>query len=130
MGVYYHLGRALLLQGRYDEAIAAMEHARKLSPQSSTPDSGLAQVYLAKGDYDRALSYWLRQPADQRGAAVVAYLGSAIYAARGEKEKALAELETALKADYRDFAAIDNNRHFDSLRSDPRFQQLLKKYRQ
>jgi non-specific serine/threonine protein kinase len=130
MAVYYHLGRALLLQGRYDEAIAAMEHARKLSPQSSTPDSGLAQVYLAKGDYDRALSYWLRQPTDQRGAAVNAYMGASIYAARGEYEKALAELETALKADYRDWAAIDASPHFNSLRADPRFQQLLKKYRQ
>ncbi|HXZ20163.1 MAG TPA: protein kinase [Candidatus Acidoferrales bacterium] len=130
MAVYYHLGRALLLQGRFDEAVAAMEHARKLSPQSSTPDSGLAQVYLAKGDYDRALSYWLRQPNNQRGAAVIAYLGASIYAARGEKEKALAELETALRADYRDFAAIDNNHYFDSLRSNPRFQQLMRKYRQ
>ena len=130
MAVYYHLGRALYLQERFDEAIAAMEHARKLSPQSSTPDSGLAQVYLAKGDYDRALSYWLRQPGNQRSAAVIAYLGASIYAAGGEKEKALAELETALKADYRDFAAIDNNHHFNSLRSDPRFQQLMRKYRQ
>jgi TolB-like protein/Flp pilus assembly protein TadD len=130
MATYYHLGRALLLQGRYDEAGAAFEYAQNLSPTSSIPTMGLAQLYLAKGDYDRALSYWLRQPDNQRKAAVNAYFGASIYAARGEKEKALAELERALKADYRDFAALDASPYFNSLRSDPRFQQILKKYRQ
>jgi len=130
MVIYYHLGRALYLQGRYDEAVAAMEQARKLSPQSSSPDLGLAQVYLSKGDNDQALSYWLRQPERLRNTAISAFWGASIYAARGEKEKALAELETALKGGYRDFAAIDASPYFNSLRSDPRFQQLLKRYRQ
>ncbi|HKO03982.1 MAG TPA: protein kinase [Candidatus Acidoferrales bacterium] len=129
MVVYYHLGRALYPQGRYDEAVAAMEQARKLSPHSSSPDLGLSQVYLAKGDYDQALSHWLRQPERQRITAISAFWGASIYAARGEKEKALAELETALKADFRDFAAIDASPHFAALRSDPRFQQLLARYR-
>ncbi len=129
MASYYELGRALYLQGRYDEAVVAMERARKLSPQSATPDSGLAQVYLAKGDYDRALSYWLRLPEPQRRTAILAFWGASIYAARGEKEKALVSLETALKADYRDFAAIDASPYFASLRPDPRFQQLLSRYR-
>ncbi len=130
MGVYYHLGRALFLQGRYDEAIAAFEQARKMSPQSSSPDLGLAQLYLAKGDYDQALSRWSRQPAAQVHTAVVAFVGSMIYAARGEKDKALAELQESLEKGYRDFAAIDASPYFASLRSDPRFQKLLKKYRQ
>ncbi|HYL16379.1 MAG TPA: protein kinase [Terriglobales bacterium] len=130
MGAYYHLGRSLYLQGRYDEAVDAMEHARKLSPQSSTPDLGLAQVYLAKGDYDRSLSYWLRQPESVRATAIGAFWGSSIYATRGEKEKALAEMQVALDKGFRDFAAIDASTTFASLRSDPRFQKLLHRYRQ
>ena len=129
MGAYYHLGRALYLQGRYDEAVDAMEHARKLSPQSSTPDLGLAQVYLAKGDYDRSLSSWLRQPENARATAISAFWGGSIYAARGEKEKALAEMQVTLDKGFRDFAAIDASTAFASLRSDPRFQQLIERYR-
>ena len=34
---YYHLGRALILQQRYPEAIAAFEHARELDPADSFP---------------------------------------------------------------------------------------------
>jgi serine/threonine protein kinase len=37
MGAYYELGRALMLQGRFPEAIAAMEQAKQLSPSSTTP---------------------------------------------------------------------------------------------
>ena len=130
MGAYYHLGRALYLQGRYDEAVDAMEHARKLSPQSSTPDLGLAQVYLAKGDYDRSLDYWLRQPENLRTTAIGAFWGSSIYAARGDKEKAIAQMQVALDKGFRDFAAIDASTALASLRSDPRFQKLLSRYRQ
>ncbi len=129
MSSYYQLGRALYLQGRYEEAVAAMEQARKLSPQSKTPDLGLAQLYLAKGDYDQALSYWLRQSERQRNTAIVAFWGGSIYAARGEREKALAQMQLSLEQGFRDFAAIDASPHFASLRSDPRFQQLVSRYR-
>ncbi|HTQ86006.1 MAG TPA: tetratricopeptide repeat protein, partial [Candidatus Solibacter sp.] len=126
---YYHLGRALMLEGRYDEAVAAMENARKTSPNSATPQLGLAQVYLAKGDLDRALKYWSGQPAASLHTAIVAYWGSAIYAARGEKEKALEQLKISFDLGFHDFNSLDHSRYFDSLRSDPRFQQLLAKYR-
>ena len=127
---YYHFGRALMLEGRYDEAIEAMNRAQTLSPASGTPSFGLAQIYLAKGDYDKALDYWMRQPEMQRNTSLELFWESSIYAGRGEKDKALASLQRALEKGFNDFAAIDNSPHFNSLRSDPRFQQLLKKHRQ
>jgi tetratricopeptide (TPR) repeat protein len=128
MGTYYHLGRALLVQGRYDEAIAAFEQARALSPTSSTPDSGIVQVYLARKEYDRALQVFLRVPEKVRNTSLQAFLASSIYAGRGEREKSLAELQKALENGYRDFAAIDASPHLAALRSDPRLQQLLRRY--
>jgi hypothetical protein len=58
-----------------------------------------------------------------------AFWGSAIYAARGEKDKALAQLRITLEKGFRDFAAIDSSRDLATLRSDPRFQQLVGRYR-
>jgi serine/threonine protein kinase/tetratricopeptide (TPR) repeat protein len=129
MGSYYHLGRALLVQGRYDEAIAAFEQARALSPTSYTPDAGIAQVYLAKKEYDRALQLFLREPEKVRNTSLQEFLASSIYAGMGERDKSLAELQKALESGYRDFAAIDASPHLAALRSDPRFQQLVSRYR-
>jgi serine/threonine protein kinase/cytochrome c-type biogenesis protein CcmH/NrfG len=122
---HYHLGRALLLQRRYQEAIAALEHAKELSPTSTAADLGLGQVYMAQGDYDRAVTLLSKQPV----AAINVFWLSSAYAGRGDKEKALATLQKALAAGYRDFAAIDASPYFSSLRSDPRFQQLIRQYR-
>jgi serine/threonine protein kinase/TolB-like protein/cytochrome c-type biogenesis protein CcmH/NrfG len=123
---YYHLGRALTLQGRHQEAISAFQHVRELSPTSPTADLGLAQVYLAQGNSEQAVLLLSKQ---NTRAAINRFWLSSAYAAHGDKEKALYMLERAFTAGYRDFAALDASPYFSQLRSDPRFQQLLQRYR-
>jgi non-specific serine/threonine protein kinase len=129
MSSYYHLGRVLLLQKRYDEAIAAFERARNLSPQSDTPTFGLAQVFLAKGDDAQAMTYFMSESEVSKSSLPSLALLSSIYAARNDKEHALATLQKALEAGYRDFAALDSNVYYVRLRDDPRYQQLVQRYR-
>ena len=124
---YYHLGRTLLLQGRYDEATKAFERGGELGDVSYA-DFGEAQVYLAEGNYDAALARLLKGGEPKE--AVNCYFLSATYAAKGDKEKALASLQKTFNLGYRDFAALDASPYFASLRSDPRFQQLIRSYRQ
>jgi len=129
MSSYYHLGRVLLLEKRFDEATAAFEQARSLSPQSDTPEFGLSQVYLAEGDYAQALSHFMKESEVARSSLPnMAHL-SFIYAARNDREKALATLQRALKAGYRDFSALDSSPYLEGLRKDPRYQQLIEHYR-
>jgi tetratricopeptide (TPR) repeat protein len=121
---YYHLGRALMLQQRYPEAIAAFQHAHEVDPAGTFRDLGMGQVYLAQGDFDKAIAALSRnaQP-------IHLYWLAAAYAARGDKQPALATLQRALDTGFSDFRALDNSPYFSSLRGDPRFQQLLAKYR-
>jgi serine/threonine protein kinase/tetratricopeptide (TPR) repeat protein len=123
---HYHLGRALLLQQRYAEAIAAFDQARELNPAASLPDLGLGQVYLAQGEYDKAVAALSK---NVRPAAINYFWLSAAYAAHGDKERALATLQKAFDAGFHDFAALDASPYFSSLRTDPRFQQLTQRYR-
>jgi len=129
MSAYYHFGRTLLLQNRYDEALAAFSDAKKASPKSDTPEYGMAQVYLAKKDYDRALEHLGKMSPEQRSTGLLQYFASAVHAGRGDKKEALEMLQTAFERGFRDFAALDASPHFAALRSDARFQQLVARYR-
>jgi eukaryotic-like serine/threonine-protein kinase len=97
---YYHLGRALFLQQRYAEAIAAFEHARELNPTSPYLDLGLGQVYLAQGDYDKAVAALSK---NVRPTGINYFWLAAAFAARGDREKALATLQ---KHSTRDFTIL------------------------
>src|SRR5271166_3083608 len=123
---YYHLGRALLLQKRYDEALAAFEQMRLIAPRASSADLGIGQVYLAKGEYDKALKAMM---ADLHPSGINYYWLGATYAARGDRAKAIETMQKAFQAGFSDFAALDNSPYFDALRKDPRFQQLIQRYR-
>jgi len=103
---YYQLGRALMLQGRYREAVDAFEQALRLDADFASPHVGLAQTYLAQGNYQQAkaeLDKW----GDSRKTPHVVFQRSLILAAQGKREKALEDLEQALAGGYRDFAQID-----------------------
>jgi tetratricopeptide (TPR) repeat protein len=123
---YYHLGRALFLQKRYAEAIAAFEHANELDPTSYWADLGLGQVYLAQGEYDKAVAALSKSI---RPAGINYFWLSAAYAGRGDKDKSLATLQKAFDMGFHDFVALDAGPYFSSLRADPRFQQLEQRYR-
>jgi eukaryotic-like serine/threonine-protein kinase len=129
MSAYYHLGRALLLQQRYAEAIAAFQQAKQLSPASDTPDFGLAQVYIAQGDYARALAILRKLGESSQQSTIIRFQWCLAYAGRGDRQQALDELEKTLADGYRDFAAIDAAPQLATLRADPRFQALLRRYR-
>jgi eukaryotic-like serine/threonine-protein kinase len=123
---YYHLGRALILQKRYAEAIAAFQRQKELDPPSTFPDLGLGQAYLAQGEYDKAEAAMSKA---MRPSGLNYYWLGAVYAARGDKEKALATMQKAFDMGFRDFAAIDSSPYFASLRTDSRFQELIGRYR-
>ncbi len=123
---YYHLGRALLLQKRYDEALAAFEQMRQINRGANDADFGVGQVYLAQGEYDKAVKALSK---NFKPAAVSYYWLGAAYAAKGDRSKALDTMQKAFQSGFADFGAIDNTPYFDSLRSDPQFQGMMKKYR-
>jgi len=122
---HYHLGRSLCVQRRYQEAIAAFNHGLELDPTFVFARGGLGEVYLAQGDFRRALAELRGVPRNP----LWDFRISEALAAQGEKEEAIAALEQAMVSGYRDFAAIDASRPLASLRSDARFPQLMRKYK-
>lgn len=94
---FYHLGRALLLQERAEEAIKAFRRIEEVVPGSRLGYVGMAQGYLATGQFADA-----EEAAIEAGRAQVTAVGIVVHAyalaAQGKNEEALAQLELALEA--------------------------------
>ena len=126
-GAYYHLGRGLIAQGKYEEAREAFETSMEQNPSFGSGHLGLAQVDIATGEWDSALKQI--ELSEEKGTAIVLYYQAAALAGKGEIDQALDALEGALQLDYRDFANLDASPYFETLRQDPRFTELIQRYR-
>jgi serine/threonine protein kinase/Tfp pilus assembly protein PilF len=122
---YYHLGRALLLQKRYAEAITTFQHEEDLNPNATLAGLGLGQAYLAQGDYEKAVTEFEKSI---KPAAVNYFWLAAAYAAGGDKEKSLAALQQAFDYGFHDFGALESSPYFSSLRGDPRYEALVRQH--
>ncbi len=119
---YYHLGRALIAQGRLDEAIAAFEYVKVIDRGPSTGDLGLGQAYLAAGEFDRALE---KLEAHGLATPLARVYAAAALAGRGDRDRALGMLESAVRDGYRDAPFLAASPLFDALRTDARFDAIL-----
>jgi len=119
----YHLGRAFYLQNRFSEAMAAFDRCEELSGNSNAANLGRSQALAAQGKYSEAINAILKT-ATSRSNINSYWLGS-YYAGNGEKEKALTTMRESFDLGFRDFAALEANPAFSSLRSDARFTALV-----
>jgi serine/threonine protein kinase/tetratricopeptide (TPR) repeat protein len=123
----YHLGRALLFQGRFQDAAVAFQAAEDVG-SADYANLGHAQLAAAQGNYDQALAYVLKR-ANVGKIAIDQYWLAAIYSAKGDNDKSLAALQESFKLGFRDFAALDAVPYFANVRTDPRYQKLIQQYR-
>jgi adenylate cyclase len=125
-GAYYHLGRGLIAMRRYEEAREAFETMIEQDPDFGARNIGMAQYYLAVGEYEAALEEIDRDAA--RDTVMVNYYRAAILAASGDADGALAGLETILEKGFRDFVTLEASLYFATVRDNPRYQDLISRY--
>jgi TolB-like protein/Tfp pilus assembly protein PilF len=152
-------GGCLVAAGRVDDGIAEIKKSMELDPTFPWTHSHISYVYRMKGDHaasveERARAFELLDRPDQARkmrdsfatSGWTAYLReivsqdwgrlgtsetrrASLLAELGEKEGAIASLATAAaRGDYWLFS-IKYDPAFDPLRGDPRFQELLKKFK-
>jgi len=122
------LGYAYLRKGAFAEAIAEFQRAITLSPNITQYKAGLGHAYgrAGKSAEARKLLSELKQRSKQRYVSWCDF--AAIYAGLGEKDQAFAFLEKAYE--QRDTRVVlwgKVHPLLDPLRSDPRFQDLLRR---
>jgi tetratricopeptide (TPR) repeat protein len=119
----------LLEQGELEQAVASAAETARLFPYDPAAQrlAGIATLQL-RGP-DAALPYllkaWNMHPADPE----TSYNLTCAYCLRGDPDRALTFLQTAVANGFDDLVRIESGDVFGCLHDDPRFQQLLAQMR-
>ena len=127
----WYLARMVLCQtysfkGQFAEAIAECEKARDLNDDPAVL-SYLARAYALSGKRDEAMKVVAQMYELARQRYVPAYGFGFVYAALGDKDQAFQWLERSLQDGGWEITFLKVDPAMDSLRSDPRFNDLVKR---
>ena len=125
---HYFLGRAYQQKGRLPEAIVEFQRALDLEKDNAENWANLGHAYALAGKKDEALKIIDHLKELSASAYIAPYNMAAIYAGLGDKDQAFAYLDRA----YSERSALlvlylPNDSRMDSLRSDPRYAELVRK---
>jgi serine/threonine protein kinase/tetratricopeptide (TPR) repeat protein len=121
------LGASYAAQGKYREALPPLEKASNLSPGNAMSLAFLGYGHAGVGNRSRALRILevLTEASKQRYVPALAF--AVVYVGLGEKDQAFAWLEKAYEERFNRLAYLRREPVWDSLRSDPRFDDLLRR---
>jgi serine/threonine protein kinase/tetratricopeptide (TPR) repeat protein len=127
MIAHHRLGLAYERKGMYEQAIAEFRQVFNLSGGRPTGTVSLAQAYALAGRREEAKKNLdeLLELSKQRYVSPGSI--ALIYAALGDKDQAFAWLETAYKDHDLILVRLKADSRYDSLRSDPRFVDLVRR---
>jgi serine/threonine-protein kinase len=127
---HWHLGTAYLRKGTYNEAFAEIQKAIDLSGGNAVLVSRLGVAYALAGRRDDAVKIVNQLHTRSKREYVPTSAFVYIYAALGDQDQAFAWLEKAYQERSDAILGLRNPNPapgFDSLRSDPRYQELLRR---
>lgn len=122
---HYELGQTLAQKHMHDEAIAEFQRAIKLAGHSGVFDSNLAYVYAVSGRKEEAISIVKDLEARQDQNPSADGNVALIYVGLGDRDQAMNWLTKAYEARFNPSILLRPG--FDTLRSDARFQDLLRR---
>jgi TolB-like protein/DNA-binding winged helix-turn-helix (wHTH) protein/Tfp pilus assembly protein PilF len=124
--IYEYLGTAYLQKGMYREAIGHLQKAVALSNGFPWYQAELAYSYAAKGDHAQARRIVADLESRSRQQYMSSYSMAIAYLSLGKKDAAIARLRKAYAEREDQVGLLKIDPLFDTLHSDPRFQELLR----
>lgn len=121
------LGDALLSQGRTDEAVENLKKAVDLSGRGGRELASLGYALAVQGNRSEAGEIAKELEALYAKRETTAMALAAVYTGLGEKDKAFEWLEKCFQAGDTRLVEIRWHFSFQSLRSDPRYADLVKR---
>jgi DNA-binding winged helix-turn-helix (wHTH) protein/TolB-like protein/Tfp pilus assembly protein PilF len=126
---HYWMGLAYLWDAKYEEAAVEFENRLKTSDSDILVKPNLAYAYAMSGRKAQARTLMAELTEHYKQRRVSPYFMAMIHAGLGEKDQAFILLEEAYREHSRPLGALKIVPVWDSLRSDPRFTDLLRRIR-
>lgn len=121
------IGQVYVQQGRYAEAIAKIKKAIALSAGNTRDIATLGHAYAVAGKRSEALKVLAELQERAKHKYVSPYFIALVYVGLGDKDQALAWLEKAYQERHPYLILIKVEPVFDVLRSEPGFQDLVRR---
>ena len=124
---HFFLGDAYVQKDMFDQAIAEFQKGVTLVGGSPARSGALGHAYAMAGKRREAIDLLGKLKLSSRQQYVSPYAVALIYIALGDKNRAFAWLEKAYRDRYWMMTFLKVDPRLDPLRSDPRFQDLLRR---
>jgi serine/threonine-protein kinase len=124
---HQYLGRTYIQKGMNKEAVSELERARELSGNAPEVVASLGHAYAVAGRTGDAQKVLSDLDEIARDRYVLPYFRAAVYTGLGDKDQAFAWLERAFEERHPGLVLVNIDPRFDSLRSDPRFADLIRR---
>ena len=124
---HQYLGRTFVQKGMYREAVAELERARELSNNSPEVVASLGHALAVAGRTDEARKVLEELDEISKQRYVLPYFRAAVYTGLGDRDQAFQWLARAFEERHPGLVLVNIDPRFDSLRSDPRFADLLRR---
>jgi TolB-like protein/Tfp pilus assembly protein PilF len=124
---HYVLGRSYAQKGMYGKALSVLKKALSVNASNLLLVAALGHTYALSGDRAKALDMLKELKGLRKKRYIPAIYFAAIYAGLLEKDQAFAWLEKGFQERSDGMTYLKIERLFDSLHSDPRYQDLMKR---
>lgn len=121
-----NLGRTLTQKGQFKEAEREFNRARELAGESIPLVAEFGYFYAVSGRKGKAVRIVERLKGIAQGSYVSPYWIALVYSGLNDKDEAIAWLRKALRERSGGLVFLNVDPRFDNLRSDPRFEALLR----
>lgn len=123
---FINLGFNAKLQGDSANAEKAYRRALEIDPDNTSALMAMGTLFREKGNLAGARDYYMKSFKNRGDGSELRYALACLEARSGNINKALDHLEVAVLKGFNDYKALSSNHELDPLRSNSRFQNLLR----